>query len=260
MASTAESASSSLVVLITSPQTRMHGPSRFLLISSWTRFRDLPLLHVSCPAGHVKLPQNPAVRHISAAHRSTCLWSHSPASSQPAVVQEAPSVSAHGAPAARKPLAGHVVVLPSQYSARSHSPCAGRHTTDAGSNASGGQLELDPLQFSATSQSLAAGRHTVVLGLNSSAGQVELVPVQCSATSQSPATGRHSTVAGAQSSTGQTVLVPVQVSSMSQSPAAARQTAPVFPAGCWQASLLPSHSSRLHGLPSSVQPVPAGSF
>src|SRR5439155_38526 len=29
------------------------------------------------------------------------------------------------------------------------------------------------------------------------------------------------------------------------------------PAGCWQSLLLPSHSSRLHGLPSSVHAVPA---
>src|SRR5437870_6874763 len=105
MASTAESASFSRVVLITSPQICMHTPSRFLLISSCARFRDLPLLQVSCPPGHVKLPQKPAVRQISTAHRSTCLWSHLPAPSQPAVVQEAPSASAHAAPAAVKPLA-----------------------------------------------------------------------------------------------------------------------------------------------------------
>src|SRR5207247_2352037 len=43
-------------------------------------------------------------------------------------------------------------------------------------------------------------------------------------------------------------------------PAAARQTAPASPAGCWQASCVPSHSSRLQGLPSSVHAVPAGSF
>src|SRR5207245_5085040 len=58
-------------------------------------------------------------------------------------------------------------------------------------------------------------------------------------------------------SRAQAVLEPVQVSSVSHTPAAARHTAPAFPAGCWQASLLPSHSSRLHGLPSSVQAVPA---
>src|SRR5207249_10017102 len=57
---------------------------------------------------------------------------------------------------------------------------------------------------------------------------------------------------------GHTVLEPVQVSSTSQKPAAARRTAELFPAGCWQSLLLPLHSSRLHGLPSSVHAVPAG--
>ena len=56
------------------------------------------------------------------------------------------------------------------------------------------------------------------------------------------------------------MLVPVQVSATSHGPAAARQTAPALPAGCWQASFVPSHSSRLHGLPSSVHAVPAGCF
>src|SRR5207247_1409742 len=53
---------------------------------------------------------------------------------------------------------------------------------------------------------------------------------------------------------------PVQVSATSQSPAGARHTAPAFPAGCWQSSPLPSHLSRLHGLPSSVQAVPLAFF
>src|SRR3989441_8259772 len=53
---------------------------------------------------------------------------------------------------------------------------------------------------------------------------------------------------------------PLQVSSTSHTPAAARHTAPAFPAGCWQSLLLPSHSSRLHGLPSSVHAVPAEVF
>src|SRR5207237_8048361 len=52
--------------------------------------------------------------------------------------------------------------------------------------------------------------------------------------------------------------VPVHVSSASQPPAAARQGAPAWPAGCWQALFVPSHSSVLHGLPSSVHAVPAG--
>ena len=61
-------------------------------------------------------------------------------------------------------------------------------------------------------------------------------------------------------SAGHAVLVPVHFSATSQSPATARQVVPPLPAGCWQASFVPSHSSRLHGLPSSVHAVPAGCF
>src|SRR5438445_5853440 len=57
-------------------------------------------------------------------------------------------------------------------------------------------------------------------------------------------------------SDGQALLVPVQVSARSHSPAAARHSVPAWPAGCWQATLLPSHWSRVHGLPSSVHAVP----
>src|SRR5436309_3515138 len=42
-------------------------------------------------------------------------------------------------------------------------------------------------------------------------------------------------------SVGQVVLVPVQLSATSHSPAAERHTAPAFPAGCWQVTLVPSH-------------------
>src|SRR5205823_11709624 len=82
-------------------------------------------------------------------------------------------------------------------------------------------------------------------------------PVQWSAWSQSPAEARHCVLDDLKASAGHTVLEPVQVSSTSQKPAAARQTVPAFPAGCWQSLVLPSHSSRLHGLPSSVHAVPA---
>src|SRR5438046_10168510 len=61
-------------------------------------------------------------------------------------------------------------------------------------------------------------------------------------------------------SLGQVLLVPVQFSSTSQTPAAARQTAPALPAGCWQASLEPSHVSVVQGLPSSVHAVPDAVF
>src|SRR5204863_489806 len=53
------------------------------------------------------------------------------------------------------------------------------------------------------------------------------------------------------------MYAPGQVSATSHSPAAARQTAPVWPAGCWQVVLEPSHWSRVQGLPSSVQAAPA---
>src|SRR2546427_12416417 len=59
-------------------------------------------------------------------------------------------------------------------------------------------------------------------------------------------------------SVGQVVLVPVQVSATSHSPAATRHTAPAFPAGCVQVLVLPSHWSRVQGLVSGVQAVPAG--
>src|SRR5207248_1417340 len=49
-----------------------------------------------------------------------------------------------------------------------------------------------------------------------------------------------------------------QLSARSQSPAAARHTVPAFPAGCVHAGAptVPLHTSVVHGLPSSVQPVP----
>src|SRR5207253_2797742 len=57
-------------------------------------------------------------------------------------------------------------------------------------------------------------------------------------------------------SAGKVVLVPVQVSATSHGPAAVRQVAPAFPAGCWQATLVPSHSSSVQGVPSEVHAVP----
>src|SRR5439155_371174 len=71
---------------------------------------------------------------------------------------------------------------------------------------------------------------------------------------------RHWVKAETNGAAGQVVPEPVQVSTSSQGPAAARHTAPALPPGCWQLSLLPSHSSRLHGFPSLVQAVPAGCF
>src|SRR5207253_2661546 len=56
---------------------------------------------------------------------------------------------------------------------------------------------------------------------------------------------------------GHVVLAPSQVSATSHTSTAARQTAPAFPAGCWQVTLVPLHWSRVQGLVSAVQAVPA---
>src|SRR5437763_1136200 len=58
-------------------------------------------------------------------------------------------------------------------------------------------------------------------------------------------------------SAGQAVVLPPQVSARSRAPAAPRHTAPLFPAGCAQVMVLPSHRSRVHGLVSAVHAVPA---
>src|SRR2546426_613309 len=73
-----------------------------------------------------------------------------------------------------------------------------------------------------------------------------------------PLFGSHSTLLGLKASAGQVALVPVHVSATSQSPADSRHTVPAFPAGCVQALPLPSHTSRVHTLPSSVHAVSAG--
>src|SRR5207253_9559878 len=91
-----------------------------------------------------------------------------------------------------------------------------------------------------------------------SAGPLLAAPPLRSATSQGPAAGRHSAVLFA--SAGQATLVPVQASATSHAPAAGRHTVPAWPAGCWHASLLPSHWSSVHGLPSSLQAVPLACF
>src|SRR5206468_2165530 len=196
--------------------------------------------------------------------------------------------SVQAVPAGLLASAGHVADDPVQCSAGSHSPAENRQVVVAGSNASAGHVVLVPVQFSSTSQGPAAARqtapalpagcwqslllpshssrlhglpssvHAVPAAVFVSAGQLALVPVQWSAGSHSPAEARHTVLDDLNASAGQTVVEPVQVSSTSQKPAAARQTAPAFPAGCWQSLLLPSHSSRLHGLPSSVHAVPVG--
>src|SRR5439155_1096999 len=191
------------------------------------------------------------------------------------------------APAGTFPSAGHAGPVPVQFSAASHSPAEARHTVKLDRKASGGQALLVPSHVSSTSHGPATGRQTapafpaacwqassmpsqvsVVQGLPSSvhgvaagdlssAGQAGPLPVQLSAGSHSPAEGRQTTVEGCKASAGQAVLVRWHASSTSHGPAAARQTVPAFPAGCWQASFVPSQVSVVHALPSSVQSEPA---
>src|SRR5439155_553823 len=107
---------------------------------------------------------------------------------------------------------------------------------------------------------LPSSVQAVPLAFFASAGQSGPLPGHLSAMSHSPAAARQTTFEGWKSSAGQLLPTPSQVSTASQAPAAGRHTAPAFPAGCWQSSPLPSHSSRLHGLPSSVQAVPLAFF
>src|SRR5439155_98698 len=125
---------------------------------------------------------------------------------------------------------------------------------------SAGQSGPVPGQLSARSHSPLAARQTTLEGWKSSAGQLLPAPSQVSTASQAPAEARQTVPAGLLASAGHAVLVPVQVSATSQSPAGARHTAPAFPAGCWQSSPLPSHLSRLHGLPASVQAGPLACY
>src|SRR5207249_6258751 len=85
--------------------------------------------------------------------------------------------------------------------------------------------------------------HVVPLVLFASTGHAPpAVPGQFSATSHSPAAVRHTKVLGLNPSVGQLAPVPVHTSSGSHaSPEPVRHTAPAFPAGCWQATLVPSH-------------------
>jgi hypothetical protein len=107
--------------------------------------------------------------------------------------------------------------------------------------ASVGQAAPVPVQDSATSHSPAAARHWIVEAEKTSAGHALLVPLQFSAMSQVPTDARHTVLDGSFASVGQVVLVPVQLSAASQTPAAARQIVPALPAGCWQATFVPSH-------------------
>src|SRR5207248_784374 len=183
-----------------------------------------------------------------------------------------------------------LALVPVHCSASSHSPAEARQTVVDDLKASAGHAVLEPVQVSSTSQKPAAARqtapafpagcwqslllpshssrlhglpsevHAVPAAVFVSAGQPGPFPGQLSAGSHSPAEARQTVLEGLRASAGHTVLAPVQVSTPSHLPAPALHTAPAFPAGCWQSLLLPSHSSRLHGLPSSVHAVPAAVF
>src|SRR5437773_2609889 len=53
------------------------------------------------------------------------------------------------------------------------------------------------------------------------------------------------------------ITTPGQVAARSHAFEAARHTVPALPAACWQVVLVPSHWSRVQGLPSVVQVAPA---
>src|SRR5207245_2476568 len=99
--------------------------------------------------------------------------------------------------------------------------------------------------------------HAVPAALLASAGQLGPLPGQFSAGSHSPAEARQTVLEGLKARAEERRVGHEQRSPWSHTPADARHTVPAFPAGCWQSSLLPSHSSRLHGLPSLVHAVPA---
>src|SRR5207302_394888 len=140
----------------------------------------------------------------------------------------------------------------------SHGPADARQTAPP-LPAACWQSSLEPSHVSVV-QGLPSSVHAVPAGVLASAGQSGPLPGQFSAGSHSPADARQTVLAGSKASFGHVVLVPVQISSTSQAPADPRQTVPALPAGCWQGSFVPSHSSVLHGFPSSVHAVPAGSF
>jgi hypothetical protein len=85
------------------------------------------------------------------------------------------------------------------------------------------------------------------------------VPSQFSGTSHTSVAARQTVPALAAGPLGHIEDVPLQKVSWSQSPPLdVWQRVPAFPAGCWQATLAPSHSSFVHGFPSSVHAVPDG--
>src|SRR5207249_4029135 len=214
-------------------------------------------------AGHAVLePVHVSVTsHSPAAARQVApAW---PAGCVQALLEPSHSSALHGlpssvqaVPAAVLASAGQLGPAPGHSSAGSHWPADPRHTTKPGRKPSGGQLVLDPVHVSTSSHTSAAARHTAP-AFPAGCWQASLEPSHSSVLHGFPSS-LHAVPAGSFASAGHAVLVPVQFSNGSHSPAEARQRAPLLPAGCWQASLEPSHSSVLHGLPSSVHAVPAG--
>jgi len=152
-----------------------------------------------------------------------------------------------------------VLPVPEQWSVASHAPPleVPVQTVAAVANPSVGQSLLVPLQLSATSHCPADARHCVPAPSFASFGQAFAVPSHASTASQTPAAARHCVPADFTASAGHAALEPVQVSATSQVSVAARQTVPALPAGCVQATPVPSQISRVQTLPSSVQAVPA---
>jgi len=172
-------------------------------------------------------------------------------------VQGFPSV-VHAVPAGLFASAGQFGPVPVQFSAGSQSPAEARHVVKAERKPSAGQVVLDPVQVSSASHAPAAARHTAP-AFPAGCWQLLLLPSHWSRLHGFPSLVQ-AVPAGCLASAGHVVLEPVHVSAWSHSPATGRHTAPALPAGCWQALFVPSHSSVLHGLPSSVQAVPAALF
>src|SRR5437867_4387509 len=204
----------------------------------------VPLLALAAPRNPImNAPgQVSATSHSFAAGRQTAsglpggCWQLLFAPSQVSVVQGSPS-SGHGAPA----LPGgcvHVALVPLHTSAVQGLRSSGQAAPALPAGCV--HVALVPLHRSAV-QGLPSSVQGVVLDLKTSVGQVALVPVQVSAASHSLVAARHTVLADRKPLAGQVVLVPVQVSATWHGPATARHVAPAFPAGCWQALLVPSH-------------------
>src|SRR5947199_295651 len=193
-----------------------------------------------------------AARHTVPALPAAC-WQPVLVPSHVSVVQGLPS-SAHAAPALP---AGcwQALLVPLHWSRVQGLPSS-EQGVPAGRFALVGRVVLVPVQVSTASHSSAATRHTVP-ALSAGCWQVVLVPSHVSRVQGLVSAAQAVPLAFLTSVGGQVVLVPVQISATSHSPAAARQTAPALPAGCWQVVLVPSHWSRVQGLPSSVQVAPA---